>query len=397
MLDSAGEPGEGQKAFISFAGKTIARRQIDLALALGCERVVCLAENLGPVLIGLQHEVEATGAKFHVISLPRALSGLVRSADELLVLADGVLPLAEEVQETLAKGQGVLTFSAEEGIPRGFERIDLNHAWSGALIMPGRLVERLNELPRDCDGVASLLRIALQGKVPERPLSDGILPDGRWAMLNSARDAELLEPGWFHRHVAIGDISTSGLGHWLGAWLAGKFGVNLLNRGVRPAYMLSGAGLLLVSALILGWLSMPGLGLILLALAWLVGDAASALDRGERAGNGARPGFARALLACRVMSDLILVALVSVGIGVRFVFWPERLFVPLILIGLVWLVPGLSTQRWGAICGDRILLALLLAAGTLLGVLLPVAQCLILVLLGCGIAFSRLGSRLTRV
>ena len=99
MLDSAGEPGDGHRAFISFAGKTIARRQIELALSLGCERVVCLADNLGPGLITLQHEVEGAGAKFHVISKPRALCGLVYASDELIVLDDGVLPLAEEASD----------------------------------------------------------------------------------------------------------------------------------------------------------------------------------------------------------------------------------------------------------------------------------------------------------
>ena len=221
MLDSAGEPGDGHKAFISFGGKTIAQRQIELVLALGCERVVCLADNLGPALIALQHQVEAAGAKFHVISVPRALCGLVYATDELIVLGDGLLPLAEEARAILAKGNSVVVLPSETGISAGFERIDMNYAWAGALAMPGKLVERLNELPQDCDGVASLLRIALQSKVPERSLPETVLGEGRWAVLGSNQDAASLEPSWFRRYVPKSDLFAPG--RWLAFGVAARF------------------------------------------------------------------------------------------------------------------------------------------------------------------------------
>ena len=395
MLDSAGEPGQGYRAFISFAGKTVARRQIELALALGCERIVCLAENLGPGLIGLQHEVEAAGAKFHVISVPRALCGLVTASDELIMLGDGVLPLADEAMDALDRGNAVLVFPAETGIPAGFERIDLNHSWAGALVMPGRLVERLNELPRDCDGVAALLRIALQGRVPERLLSDSLLAEGRWAMLANARDVASLEPGWFRRHTIGADIFSPG--RWLACTLTARFGIAWLNRGIRPGYLLLGAVLFLCAAFTLGWAAMVPGGFAALACAWLLADAAQSLDRGERAGNAPAALFLRLEKTFAVLADLALVLLLTWGIEASFVSWAEQFFVPLVLVGLIWLVPGLSARRWGALFGDRVLLSLMLGGAALGAVLLPAAQCLVLVLIVCGIAFSRLGPRLTQV
>jgi hypothetical protein len=395
MLDSAGEPGQGYRAFISFAGKTVARRQIEWALALGCERIVCLAENLGPGLIGLQHEVEAAGAKFHVISVPRALCGLVNASDELILLADGVLPLADEAKDALGKGNAVLVFPAETGIPAGFERIDLNHSWAGALAMPGRLVERLNELPRDCDGVAALLRIALQGRVPERLLPDSLLAEGSWAMLASARDVETLEPTWFRRHAISADIFSPG--RWLACTLTARFGVAWLNRGIRPGYLLLGAVLFLCAAFALGWSTLIPGGFAALALAWLLADAAQSLDRGERAGHAPTALFLRSETAFAALADAAFVLLLAWGSELSFASWVEQFFVPLVLIGLIWLVPGLATRRWGVLFGDRVLLSLAMGGAALGGVLLPVAQCLVLVLIGCGIVFSRLGRRLTQV
>ncbi|AZI37972.1 hypothetical protein NT2_02_00260 [Caenibius tardaugens NBRC 16725] len=395
MLDSAGEPGQGYRAFIPFAGKTVARRQIDVVLALGCERVICLADNLGPGLIALQHQVEGAGAKFHVISVPRALCGLVHASDELIILGDGVLPLADEAREILAKGNGVLVLPAETGIPAGFERIDLNYAWAGALAMPGKLVDRLNELPRDCDGIAALLRIALQSKVPELPLPDAVLNEGRWAMLGGLDDAHALEPGWFRRHASGADIFSPG--RWMACGLTARFGVAWLNRGVRPGYLLLAAALLLIGAVALGWNGMVGAGFALLGGAWLAYDAARSLEHGERAGNASDRLFTGSARAWAAIADLALVMLVAMGIDESFSRMPVQFFEPLALLGLVWLIPGVATRRWGAILGDRVVVAGLLALAMQAGVLESTVQCLILILIGCGILFMRLGLRITQI
>ena len=395
MLDSAGELGEGHKAFIPFAGKTIARRQIELALALGCERVVCLADNLGPGLIALQHEVESAGAKFHVISVPRALCGLVYATDELIMLADGVLPLADEARDILAKGNAIVVVSAETGIPAGFERIDLNHAWAGALVMPGKLVERLNELPQDCDGVSSLLRIALQGRVPERVLADTALAEGRWAMLSTTGDAASLEPAWFRRHAASADPFTPG--RWLAFGLAARFGVGWLNRGIRPGYLLTCAVLLLCLALVGGWMGMIAGGFAALGLSWFLADASQSLDHGERAGGEGKPFFAKAIQAFALMADLAVIALLAMAMDGMFASLFALLFMPLTLMGLVWLVPYLSHKRWAGLLGDRVVLALILALGATADILPELTQCLILILVGCAIVLSRAERRLTQI
>ncbi len=356
--------------------------------------MVCLADNLGPGLIALQHEVEAAGAKFHVISVPRALCGLVYATDELIVLADGVLPLADEAQDVLAKGNAVLVVSAEAGIPAGFERIDLNHAWAGALAMPGRLVERLNELPQDCDGISALLRIALQGRVPERMLPDAVLADGRWAMLNSNQQAAMLEPAWFRRHAAATDPFSPG--RWLAYRFTAHFGVTWLNRGIRPVYLLLCAALLLCGAVLAGWMGRIPAGFAALALAWLFADAGQSLDRGERAGNNGSFLLAKSLRAFAIVADIGIVILLALAMDGMFASLFELLFVPLALIGLIWLVPGLSRSRWSRVFGDRPLLAIILGFGGLADVLLPLSQCLILVLITCGIILSLAHGRLTQ-
>ena len=394
MLDSAGEPGDGRKAFISFGGKTIAQRQIELVLALGCERVVCLADNLGPALIALQHQVEAAGAKFHVISVPRALCGLVYATDELIVLGDGLLPLAEEARAILSKGNSVVILPSETGISAGFERIDMNYAWAGALAMPGKLVERLNELPQDCDGVASLLRIALQSKVPERSLPETVLGEGRWAVLGSNQDAASLEPSWFRRYVPKSDLFAPG--RWLAFGVAARFGVSWLNRGIRAGHVLLIAGLLLLVAIALGWLVSVPAAFLVLALAWVTADAAKAMDAGVKAGAASSPFYTRAMQVFAGVADLAIIFLLATAMDGLFGSIGELLFTPVALVGLIWLVPAVSQRRWGYILCDRVLLALVLALGALAGILPQLVQCLVLVLIACAIILSRPAGGLTQ-
>ena len=170
---------------LSLAGISVAERQLDFAISLGCERVICIAQSFERGISSLQRRADAAGVKFNAIAGPRALLGLIGTTDQLLVIAEGLLPDRDIAQEYLAAGDTVLVLPVEAGIAVGFERIDLNHAWAGVVSLQGRLVERLSQLPPDCDAVSALLRIALQGHVAERALPESVLVDRHWVLVGN--------------------------------------------------------------------------------------------------------------------------------------------------------------------------------------------------------------------
>src|SRR3569623_856203 len=133
---------------------------------------------------------------------PALLAELRQAFVESLEHHDGLLLAPDEAQKALAGGAGVLVLPVEAGLAAGFERIDLNHAWAGVLAMHGRLVERIAELPPDCDPVSGLLRIALQGRVPKRVLPEAVLTEERWALVRTRHQLAALDPGWIQRHAA---------------------------------------------------------------------------------------------------------------------------------------------------------------------------------------------------
>src|SRR5690606_30186060 len=116
MIENVEDDGGGYRAAISFLGRSLAQRQLDLLLALGCERIACLADRIDATLLAVQHQAEDAGVSFHVISSSRALGGVVTAADELVVIAEGILPMASEASDVLAEGRSILAFHAEPGI-----------------------------------------------------------------------------------------------------------------------------------------------------------------------------------------------------------------------------------------------------------------------------------------
>lgn len=188
-LELAGDGASCARGFLHVGGRTVIERQAALALALGCERVICIAEGLPPELVSLQHQVEHAGARFHAVRGREALHALVSASDEVLVMADGTLPENGALQSLIGNRKGVLAIPAAEGLPAGYERIDRDWCWAGVARCAGADVERLAELPRDVDPLAALMRSALQAGRPIIPVPDGALVNGQWWLVGNANTA----------------------------------------------------------------------------------------------------------------------------------------------------------------------------------------------------------------
>ena len=71
VLDNQSRPRTLPAPFRVVAGARLVERQLDIALAAGCETITCLALTVGREVIELQHRAEAAGARFIVIREPR--------------------------------------------------------------------------------------------------------------------------------------------------------------------------------------------------------------------------------------------------------------------------------------------------------------------------------------
>ncbi|WP_147366871.1 hypothetical protein [Aurantiacibacter zhengii] len=262
----------------AIAGKSVAHRQLLFAREVGCESVIAFGSGASPDGIDLRHAAERVGVKFSVISTAHALPGIIREDDSLLVLTPGLLPESRVALDLLrAEGDRILVVSAGPGARAGFERIDLDRAWAGAMTIPGHLLGGLAGLPEDVAPHGALLRIALQQRLPEARLADSSLDDGRWIQVSSREVAESRTAEWLHNQLG-GEVAGAP-----SRWLARKF---ITGAGSKLAQMRHARAAALTLALCLMGASMaagiyerPAFGFALAALSVPVLELFLAISR----------------------------------------------------------------------------------------------------------------------
>jgi len=360
LISMAGQPrAAAHGAPLALAGKSLARRQLEFALAAGCEGMIVLGDGGSAEAIALRHAAEGAGARFQAIRDSHGLLGTVRADDELLALAPGLLPEAKEAREALGK-KGVLVLPAGAGVAAGFERIDLERAWAGALVVGGAQVEQLAGLPADSEPASALVRIALQARLPEQRLPAEALTDGSWAMVAEGSDLAASERAWLARHLPP-------LRGWsVSSWLAQRALRPLASRllpAARSAEALGGSAIaLLVGAVLLAAYGLVPLAFALVALGAVLAQATRGLTLLCRApfGGPVRWTSLAGILPCLVDAALVACAVFAIDGA-----WPHRLFPPLVFFGSMLALR--STFEWAALARDRGFIALVLAFATAFG------------------------------
>lgn len=388
------ESGVAPRGTLRVGGVSVALEQLVLALSMGCERIFCLAGRMTPEVAALQHEAERGGARFQIIPGPHGLLGQVTAADDVIALADGLFASVSDAAALLEPGAAVLVQPAEGAVEAGFERIDPTLASGGALRIPGRLVERLADLPHDCDAFSALLRIALQAGVAQRPLPPAGQGDGFWTLLTNEEQAHALEPLWIRRRIRHTRPFNPTRG--LARFLVRSFGSALLHAGSGSHFVIGAGIVLLALGLGIGWLGWAGVALIVTALAWLAGEASVVLKRIE-ADRVVPPGRG---ISWHVLfewsTDALLVLLIGWAAPVAAMQSGfERLFAPLMLLALLRILPRIVHSPWSAWLEDRALLAIVIALAVLAGVAAPLVYGSAIILAACGILWPQGGGRLT--
>lgn len=395
MMEPASAGTGATRASLRVGGVSLARHQLALVLALGCERIICLARAADPDVVALQHAAEAAGARFHIATGARGLMGLISTADEIIVLNEGLLAAPQEAIALLEPGLAVVVQPVEPGLIAGFERIDHSEAAGGALRMPGRLVERLSELPPDCDTVSALQRIALQAGVARRAMPAELLKSGRWTLVRDEAEAHAVEGAWIRLHTAPeGAITPSAA---LARFAVQGIGPTLLHAGSGGNGVAIAAGLLVLLALGCGWYGLATFAFVLSGLAVVLRQAAALLLRVERDSLGMPPSrLPRQLMFGWLVDGLLMVIVAWNMPGQPALQFGYRAFPPLMLLALLRLVPrAINAARVGWL-EDRLLLALLLALVAFFGVLGEAVHILAVVMALFGICLPGSGRQLTR-
>jgi len=353
---------------------------------------VCLAQGASAELLALQDAATTAGLSFYLATAPQQLSALVTAQDELIVLADGLFADPEAVAPLIEGARAVVLVQPEEGaVAAGFERLDAAYAAGGVVKVPGALVERLHDLPPDCDAGSALTRIALQAGAQRRPVPAAARAGVGWCLVRDEAEALAVEVAWLReRLVPDRDAAPTQRIARVGVLALGP---SLLHAGNASGLMALAAlaGLLLSNGL--GWFGLTVPALVLAALTSLLVKAAGMLRGAERQAHGVLPPAVARVDVLGWMLDLTLVAIVALGLGAAAgeapVALDHRIFDPLVLLLLLHLVPRLLPGRLATWIGDRGVLALCLAAAAGFGHLGVAVRLLAVATAICGIVFPR--------
>lgn len=281
MLEPLAVDGLLARGALRVAGETVIEQQLELAIAAGVKRILLLADRR---TLGVDDLVAlASDAKLdvRVVADAPGLCAEVTAADDLLVFGDALL--ADPVLALpVLQGNCVVTVPIEAGLRAGFERIDAENAWGGILVVPGALVERLRQLPRDCDVASSLLRIALMAGVTVRTVDVQALTDRRWVIVRSEAEAQAIEAQRLRLSLEQARGRTPGAR--LAGLIVGRFGSRLFEADRSPALVWWASLVPVLAGLVFTGIAMSAAALLCLALAWLTVRGAMILQAAERQG-----------------------------------------------------------------------------------------------------------------
>jgi hypothetical protein len=349
-----------RRSFVRLGGRPLVQHQFDIAMAIGCERLICIVRSLEPEVIALQQRAERAGVLFHTITAPRDLSALIAAQDDVVVIHEGVLADPASASELIEQGPGVLVQPIETGLAAGFERIDINHASAGMMRIPGRLIDMLVQMPSDCDVPSTLTRVALQAGVPTREVPAAARSGMGWQMITSEDDAHAIEHQWIAHKLGSARLISPGR-RLVRLGILG-FASSLLHAGNASLAMIAATIAVLALALGAAWFDWAAAGFVMAALAWLCLCSATMLRRLEAPLAAGEVKRETGLAALDWLFDAVLVLLIHWAAPPVAGTNPLlSLALPVTLLLLVRLSGKVPAMPGAAIIADRALMCLLLA------------------------------------
>lgn len=232
----------------------LAMLHVDLAVQAGAGEILCLIGLVNETAREIESYAAKRGVPFHLVRSVADISVRLASDDELLVIADGLYVAPAETSHLGREtGTFVASFAPGDGarvLVERFERIDINHIWSGLACVRARDLVEARDLPEDWNVQSALLRLAVQRGYRRTVLPFSLAEAGSIAIVRDNREMEAL---------ALQELSGSAGA--LGARIVQTGGVSALAkrawsaRWARPALRVSAIALpaLAAGAAAFGW------------------------------------------------------------------------------------------------------------------------------------------------
>ncbi|MBA3677808.1 MAG: hypothetical protein H0W74_10475 [Sphingosinicella sp.] len=257
------DAGDGLRATLPLAGRTLIERQARLAGEAGARPIVVVVDGQPPELLAAFARLRAEGLDILVARNAAEAAKAVQPTDRILLMADGLLADDTQVERIVeTEGASLLTVPDLRFDDR-FERIDAESRWGGLAMIDGQTLKHTAAMLQDWDLQSTLLRRAVQGGARQIGLA-GDPAKARLIVAETAGDLAELES-------SILEGASAYQSDWVSRYLLAPIEHlatrHLMPTAVNPTQLWLGVLLLIGGAgfaLSRGWL-WAGLALFLLA------------------------------------------------------------------------------------------------------------------------------------
>jgi hypothetical protein len=279
----------GLRALLPLAGRTLVEYQARCAHAAGAAPIVVLVERLPASLKDALERLRADGVAVLPVSDGAEAASRFEPGERLLLIGDGVAPPPSLLSELVKEAEPVIVTVPDDPDHHRFERIDSVSRWAGVALVDGQMLGATAAMLGDWDLQSTLLRKALQGGALLLPIA----PDAPQPLIaDTPQELAGFERGLL---TATRAERTDAASRFLLPMVEDLLTEWLMERPVRPAWLLSGALALSLAATIAFLAGWRATALILLLLSTPLDLVAARLASLRLAPLGARDAARRLL------------------------------------------------------------------------------------------------------
>lgn len=334
--------GDGLRATLPLAGRTLIEYQAALALTAGARHIVVLVERVPAALAQAIDRLRRQGVRVEIARSVADASDRFHPEERVMLVADGAIA-AQGAVDALASEPGPALLTLPDTPDHAlFERIDAAQRWAGFALLRKPALEATAQMLGEWDLSSTLLRRLVQSDATRiaalDPLGDGPLPPPVLAIGPDAIGAV---------EASLQRRADPGEGNWAERYLhrlvAAPLVGPLLARQVDQAHVAIGAVVLAWAAALLAALQLFWAAALLLPVAAAIASAARRMERiWNSAGEPARLlGLARDAAELTVLILFAQLLAAEGGWG----WWMVAALVPASLAGLAALEPIIAAIR----------------------------------------------------
>jgi hypothetical protein len=173
-------------------GRPMIHHQIKALESLGVKRFYIGVDGLPGALLNYKDTVVSEGLDVRLIRDPSAMAAELDDGTLTVVLRADTIITPDLVEKAMGDGTPLVATVEEHGENQDFERIDLNHRWTGLAILERSTLAKLSALPEGWDMASSLLRQTIQDGGKLWPVRQSDVQAGKLHKLKVANDVSAL-------------------------------------------------------------------------------------------------------------------------------------------------------------------------------------------------------------